>query len=143
MTKTAIFVSAFLAILLLTVTVRAQQTQELYQRALLQEHAAGHLEDAISLYMQAARTVGVDRALAARALFRAAACHEKLGHPTDAANLYGEVLRAYPEQRNEVGLAQERLAVLRRLSSAGVTDTPVTGQGDAAISTARLFERYC
>ena len=89
-------------LLLLPVSVAAQEALELYQRALVQEHATGHLEGAIALYTGAARAADADRPLAARALVRAAGCYEKLGRPTDAANLYAEVMRTYPEQRGEI-----------------------------------------
>jgi len=135
--------SAVLAMVVLSVAVTAQQAQALYQRGLIQEHAAGHLEEAIALYTQAARTAGADRALAARALMRAAASHEKLGHSTDAANLYAEVMRAYPEQRADVRLAQERLTVLRRQAPASAAGTPAAGRDDVSASTAPVFERYC
>ena len=39
---------------------------------------------------------------------RAAGSYEKLGHRSDAAKVYAEVLRAYPERSAEVSLAQER-----------------------------------
>src|ERR1700683_1702422 len=93
--------------LALSVPVTAQQAPELYQRGLLQEHAIGHLEDAIALYTRAARAAGADRALAARALVRAAGAYEKLGRTADAATVYAEVMRTYPEQRAEVSLAQK------------------------------------
>ena len=47
-----------LGVLTLSVPVRGQEAPTLYQRGLVQEHAAGHLEDAIALYMQAARAAG-------------------------------------------------------------------------------------
>ena len=68
---------------------------ELYQRALVQEQAAGNLPEAIQLYRQAAREAGSDRGLAARALIRAAGSYEKLGQPA-ASELYTEIMRTYP-----------------------------------------------
>jgi hypothetical protein len=135
-------VSGVLMLLALLVPVTAQQAAELYEQGLVQEHANGHLEDAIALYVKAARTAGADRALAARALIRAAGAHEKLGHQLEAAAMYADVLRVYPEQRAEVSVAQERLRVLRRRSSADST-----AQHSAAMSvssaTAPVLERYC
>jgi hypothetical protein len=141
MTKKA-FLPSFLLMLALSVPVAAQQASELYERGLVQEHATGHLEDAIALYVQAAHAAGGDRALAARALVRAAGGYEKLGHRTDAANVYAEVLRAYPEQRAEVSLAQERLGILRRPAPVGLSkksDATVT----VSSATAPMLERYC
>jgi Protein of unknown function (DUF1592)/Protein of unknown function (DUF1588)/Protein of unknown function (DUF1585) len=131
-----------LVMLALSVSLTAQQATELYQRGLLQEHAIGHLEDAIALYTRAARAAGADRALGARALVRAAGAYEKLGRTADAANGYAEVMRTYPEQRAEVSLAQKRLDILRSqapvgVSKPGVADTRVPS------SMAPVLERYC
>jgi uncharacterized protein DUF1592/uncharacterized protein DUF1588/uncharacterized protein DUF1585 len=128
--------------LVLSVSVTAQQAGELYERGLVQEHATGRLEDAIALYTQAARVAGADRALAARALVRAAGAYEKLGHPTDASNVYAEVMRGYPEQRAEVSLAQARLSILRRHAPGGTWNASVTGVS-VSPAMASVFERYC
>ena len=45
-------------VLLPAATATAQQASELYQRALVQEHAEGNLPDAIALYRQAAQAAG-------------------------------------------------------------------------------------
>ena len=112
--------------LLLTLAVSiglvAQSAQELYLRGLVQEQANGDLEEAISLYAQAAKAAGRDRALAARALMRMAGAHEKLGDDTEAAIAYAEVVRAYPEQREAVAIAQERLTALGRATRAGAAN---------------------
>ena len=136
------FLPGLLVMLGLSVPVMAQQAPELYQRGLVQEHAAGHLEDAIALYMQAAQAAGADRALAARALMRAAGSDEKLGHRSDAAKVYAEVLRAYPERSAEVSLAQERLSILRD-ASVGISKKDVAVNGDVSSSTALMLDRYC
>jgi hypothetical protein len=115
----------------LSVHMAAQQAPDLYAQALVQEHATGHLEQAIALYTQAAREAGADRELAARALVRAAGCNEKLGRLADAAKLYGEVLQTYPEQRPQVTVAQERLSSTR-VAEAGVVRPSMA-----------VFERYC
>jgi hypothetical protein len=100
--------------LVLSLALAAQSAQELYQRGLVQEHADGNLKRAIELYAQAAQTAGKDRALAAKALIRMGSSQEKLGADPDAEKTYHELLRAYPEQRAEVAVAQERLKALRR-----------------------------
>jgi Protein of unknown function (DUF1592)/Protein of unknown function (DUF1588)/Protein of unknown function (DUF1585) len=141
MTRKA-FLPGVLLMLALSVPVLAQQAPDLYQRGLVQEHAVGHLEDAIVLYLQAAHTPGADRPLAARALVRAAGAYEKLGHQSDAANVYAEVLRAYPEQRAEVSLAQERLRILRD-ASVGVSKKRLAVVGDVSSSTTPVLDRYC
>ena len=101
----------------------AQSAQELYQRGLVQEHANGDLKQAIALYAQAAQTAGSDRALAAKALIRMAGSQEKLGEDAEAASAYAELVRAYPEQRAEVAIAQDRLRALRQATRAGAAPT--------------------
>src|SRR5262245_9671427 len=93
-----------------------QKALELFQKALVQEQAAGNLKEAIALYQQAAKEAGGDRELAARSLVRAAACYEKLASP-QAAQLYQDVIRNYPEQREQVATAQAHLQELRRAHS--------------------------
>jgi hypothetical protein len=140
MTRKA-FLPGLLMMVALSASVMAQQAPELYQQALVQEHATGHLEEAIALYLQASRAAGTDRALAARALMRAAGSYEKLGHLANAAGVYAEVLRAYPEQRAEVSLAQERLSILRHAPVS--PGKGLVGVGDGSFSTAPVLERYC
>jgi hypothetical protein len=95
----------------------AQNAQDLYQQALVQERAAGNLEKAIELFHNAARESGGDRALAAKALIGAARCYEKLGQ-TRSRQLYEEVERSYADQREQAAFARERLA------SAGAQGSP-------------------
>lgn len=132
-----------LMVLALSASVMAQQAQDLYQRGLVQEHAAGRLEEAISLYTQAARATGADRALAARALMRAAGCWEKLGRLTDAARVYADVIRTYPDQRVEAARAQERSGVLNRRLPTTASRPPDAEPSDVSSATAPMFARYC
>src|SRR5688572_2006427 len=113
MTRTG-FAAGVLFTLAATIGLVAQSAQELYQRALVEEQANGNLTQAIALYVRAAQGAGKDRALAAKALMRMAGAHEKRGAEADAEKSYTELVRAYPEQRSEVTVAQQRLAVLRR-----------------------------
>lgn len=134
-----------LVALLMTVALTAgaagsEVALELYQRALVQEQAAGNLPEAISLYQQAAKEAGSDRSLAARALIRAAGSYEKLAQPA-AAELYAEVMRTYPEQREQVAVAQSRLAALKRSSPRTVQTR--AGRTDVSAVFDPLFETYC
>ncbi len=128
--KSTAFLIAVLFTLAATIGLVAQSAQEVYQRGLVEEQATGNLKQAIALYAQAAQIAGKDRALAAKALMRMAGAHEKLGAEADAEKSYSELLRAYPEQRTEVAVAQQRLAVLRRARRA-----------DAAIQPAATADR--
>jgi tetratricopeptide (TPR) repeat protein len=112
-----------------------QNAQETYQRGLVQEQAAGDLKRAIELYLEAAKEAGKDRALAAKALIRAAGSEEKLGQP-EAATLYAEVLRTYPEQRDQAVVAQTRLAALSQ-GTGGSSHT------DVSAVFGPLIQEYC
>jgi len=130
------------SVLGLSLSILSQNAQEIYQRALVQEQAAGKLPQAIELYLQAAKGAGRDRTLAAKALIRAAGSREKLGQP-EAADLYSEVLRAYPEQREQVQMAQMRLAVLTQKSPAASQGAGKLAGTDVSTVASPLFEEYC
>jgi hypothetical protein len=142
MTRRAVL--ALMMIICLTAGAASAQTAlELYQRALVQEQAAGNLPQAIELYRQAAKEAGGDRGLAARALIRAAGSYEKLGQPA-ASELYTEIMRTYPEQQEEVALAQSRLAALKRSSPQGAPTSPArTGRTDVSAVFDSFFETNC
>jgi tetratricopeptide (TPR) repeat protein len=135
--------------LLMTISLTAgaagpQSALELYQQALVQEQAVGNLPDAIDLYRKAANgAAGNDRGLAARALIRAAASYEKLGQPA-ASELYAEVMRTYPEQREQVAYAQSRIAALKRPSPRSAqTNSVRAGRTDVSSVFDPIFEMYC
>jgi hypothetical protein len=124
-------------------TAAPQSALELYQRGLVQEQATGNLTDAIALFREAAQKSGVDRSLAAWALIHAAGAYEKLGNAA-ASGLYSEVVRTYPEQREQVALAQSRLTALKGASTRlnGKTSSPARGADLSAVFDP-LFETYC
>src|SRR5262245_53994987 len=121
-----------------------QKALELFQRALVQEQAAGNLKEAIALYQQAAKEAGGDRELAARSLMRAAACYEKLAS-TQAPQLYQEVIRNYPDQREHVATAQSRLQELRRTSSTRTAAAPRLNAASAGMASivSPMINSYC
>jgi hypothetical protein len=131
-----------LLVLGLSLSLLSQNAQEIYQRGLVQEQAAGKLPQAIELYLQAAKEAGKDRTLAAKALIRAAGSQEKLGQP-EAADLYAEVLRVYPEQREQAQTAQMRIAALTQKSPATSQVVGRPGGTDVSAVASPLFEEYC
>ena len=70
------------------------------------EEVEGDLHGAIDAYATLAQ--GSDRAIAAQALVRMAACYEKLGEP-DARDVYQRVLRDYADQADPAAEARDRL----------------------------------
>jgi hypothetical protein len=142
MTRTG-SVLAVLLTLAVPIGVLAQSAQELYQRGLVQEHANGDLTQAIALYVRAAQTAGSDRPLAAKALIRMAGSQEKLGEHAKAASAYAQLVRAYPEQRTQVSIAQDRLRALRQATRAGAAPTRTASLSDVSSLTRPLFDSYC
>jgi hypothetical protein len=142
MTRTG-WVLAVLLTLTVPIGLVAQSAQELYQRGLVQEHANGDLKRAIALYAQAAQTAGSDRALAAKALIRMAGSEEKRGEDAEAARVYAELVRAYPEQRAEVAVAEDRLRALRQALRAGAAPIRAASLSDVSSLTRPLFDSYC
>ena len=125
----------------LSLSLLSQNAQESYQRGLVAEQAAGKLPQAIELYLQAAKESGKDRTLAAKALIRAAGAWEKLGEH-EAVNLYAQVMREYPEQRDQAQVAKLRLASL-------TLESPPKPQGrgqtatDVSSVVSPVFDQYC
>ena len=73
------------------------------------EEVESDLRGAIDAYAKLAQ--GSDRAIAATALVRMAACYEKLGEP-EAQEIYQRVLHDYADQAEPVAAARARLAAL-------------------------------
>lgn len=136
--------AALLTLLLVAVgTAAPQSALELYQRGLVQEQATGNLTDAIALFREAAQKSGGDRSLAAWALIHAAGAYEKLGNAA-ASGLYAEIVRTYPEQREQVALAQSRLTALK--GAPARFNGKIGSQARRADLSAvfnPLFETYC
>jgi len=113
----------------------AQTPQDLFNQALLEERAAGNLPEAIRLYQRAAGESS-DRVLAAQALINAARAYERLGQTEASRNLYTQIVRAFPEQAEQVLTANQRLAqtgvvqgTVRSTSGEPVSDVKVKLSG--------------
>jgi hypothetical protein len=136
LTEVLILVCSFSAVLL------AENAREVYQRALVQEQGAGNLRQAIDLYERAAKDAGQDRTLAAKALVHAAGCYGKLGEPK-AAELYAEVVRGYPEQRESVAAAQTALTTLTRGKPARQQTISSSLSGQLTAVVGPVLDEYC
>jgi Carboxypeptidase regulatory-like domain/Polysaccharide lyase family 4, domain II/Tetratricopeptide repeat len=91
-------------------TLFAQSPQELFNQALVQERAAGNLEQAAQLFQQVARASSDDRSLAVQGLMGAARSYQKLGQTDQSKRLYDEVIRSYADQKEQVALARQYMA---------------------------------
>src|SRR5262245_3178763 len=91
-------------------TLLAQTPQEFFNQALIQERAAGNLDQAIELFQRAARESSGDRSLAVQALMGAARSYQKLGQADQSKRLYEEVIRSYADQKEQVAMARQYMA---------------------------------
>jgi Tol biopolymer transport system component len=113
-------ITAVLALALVVVSSGyAQQTaEELYQAGLYQEEVQGNLERAIDVYRQILEDFPNNRALGAKAQLHVGLCYEKLGR-RQAQQAYQRVIDDYPEHRDEVLVARQRLARLLPVADGG------------------------
>ena len=94
----------------------AQIPEKLYQKALVKEEGEGALLEAISIYNQVADDQNAEKTLQAKALLHIGMCYEKLGKQ-EAVKAYQRVVSNFPEQKNEVTIAMERLSKLSVMDS--------------------------
>ncbi len=134
--KRTLLIALFIAVTALAV----ENPMSIYQRALVQEQAAGNLKQAIALYERAAKEAGKDRTLAAKALARAAACYQKLGDPR-ATQVYRQIVSEYPEQRAQASSARLQLASFQRSSQRDAI--PPKLASDLANVVVSLMNTYC
>ncbi len=86
----------------------------LLRAAIEKEEVDGDLQAAIDLYKQIVAKYGDSRAVAAKALLRLGGCYEKLGEEQAglAQKTYEKIVANYPDQKEVVNLAKEKLTQL-------------------------------
>ena len=92
-------------------TQQNESAEVLLGAALHQQEVEGNLEAAIKTYQEVLAEHPDNRPIAARALVQMGRCYEKLGL-TDAREVYQRVIDNFPDQREEVATARQRLASL-------------------------------
>jgi len=99
-----------LAICLILISYNSftQTAEELLPKAIQLEEVNGELEKAIEVYQKIILDFPEKKSIAAKAQFHIGLCYEKLGLK-EALKAYRAVVNNYPDQQNEVALAQERL----------------------------------
>jgi Tol biopolymer transport system component len=138
-----VVMTGFLAIAV--ALAQSRPAADLYQDALRLEEVNGDLKGAIEQYKKLAE--GSDKAIAAKALLRMAACYETLGQ-NDAKAVYERILRDFAGQTEAATEARARLASITGAApAAGKTAMTVrqvwTGVGDAnAISRDGRYLAY-
>lgn len=91
-----------------TTTFAQQSSGQLFEKALYTEEVKGELQNAIEEYQTILKDFPENRPIAAKAQLHIGLCYEKLGLK-EAKKAYQKVLDSYPEQKQEITLAKERL----------------------------------
>ena len=123
------------ALLCVSAPLAASTPAELYQEGLTRETAEGDLEAAIAIFEKIVEEHGDDAAVAANAQLHIGMCHEKLGR-SEARSAYERVIARFPDEREVVEQARERLQALEEAAEAR---RPQAGAGPA--KTAEMMEK--
>jgi len=87
--------------------------EEIFERAFYYEDVQGDLEKAIELYEQVLKQFPENREIAAKSQLRIGLCYEKMGWE-EAEKAFQKVVDNYPDQKEAVKLAREKLSILDR-----------------------------
>ena len=98
------------------ITPLQQTAGELFEKALYLEEAQGDLEKAIDLYKKILKDFPGNREISAKATLHMGFCYEKLGLK-QAQEAYQQVVDEFPEQKEAVKLAQEKLSVIYKMEA--------------------------
>ena len=112
-----IFSALFFAILCLLFVFGNSQSQEsaaeIFEKAFYYEDVQGNLQKAIELYEQILKQFPENRVIAAKAQLHVGLCYEKLGLQ-EAEKAFQNVVDNYPDQKDAVKKAQEKLSILQK-----------------------------
>ena len=106
-----IAVSILFSLINLREALPQESAEELYEAALFKKEAEGDLEGAMRLFLKIITTFPENRKIGAKAQLQIGRCYEKLGME-QALKAYQKVMDSYPEQKEEVELAKEKIAIL-------------------------------
>ena len=109
--RIAILISLTILLTLAAPAVGQQTPGELLQSALYKQQVEGDLQGAVTILEGLIEDFGQHREIAARALVQLGLAHETLGS-TEAQRAYQRIVSDYPDQREQVVVAQSRLAAL-------------------------------
>jgi Tol biopolymer transport system component len=92
--------------------VQAQNSQQLFQKGIIQEEGEGNLTKAIEIYNSLVNDNRVKRTLRAKALLHVGICYEKLGNQ-NAKRTYQKLIAEYSDQSAIVAMGKEKLKGLK------------------------------
>ena len=94
----------------------AQQSEKLFQQAMMMEEGEGDLNKAIEIYYKLINDVSVERSIRAESLMQVGICYEKLGKK-NALNAYQKLVTEYGDQEEIVALARKKIQSLKSASN--------------------------
>ncbi len=122
--------------LLFSNLVQQESAKELFEKALYLEETKGDLEKAIEVYLRIVKEFPDERVTAAKAQLHIGICFEKLGLK-EAEKSYRKVVDNYPEQRETVRIAKEKLNLI--IKAQAVVDK---GEKEFRINPVKTFQEY-
>ena len=99
--------------LIIMASGQEQQAQKLLSEAIYQEEVNGDLVNAIKTYQLILTRYPDNRKISAEALLHLGLCYEKQGNQ-EAVKTYNRLVSNFPEQKNQVAIARERLSRLKQ-----------------------------
>lgn len=121
--KRIIVILFYCLMISLTISGQDKQAEKLLRDAIYQEEVNGDLNDVIKMYESIVTKFPDNRAVAAKAQLHIGICYEKLGLK-EARKAYDKVVNNYPDQKNMVTMAKERLTRLMTLAEKDL-ETPL------------------
>jgi Tol biopolymer transport system component len=111
--KNIILIMIFCLGPMIMVSGQEQQAQKLLSEAIYQEEVKGDLDNAIKTYQLILSKYPDNRKISAEVLLHLGMCYEKLGNQ-EAIKTYKRLVNNFPEQKNQVAVARERLSKLEK-----------------------------
>jgi len=106
-----IAISILFSLICLREALPQESAEELYEGAIFKKEAEGDLEGAIQLFLKITTSFPDNRKMGAKAQLQIGMCYEKMGMK-QALKAYQKVAESYPEQTEEIKLAEEKIAIL-------------------------------
>lgn len=106
-----IAISILFSLICLREALPQESAEGLYEGAIFKKEAEGDLEGAIQLFLKIITSFPDNRKMGAKAQLQLGMCYEKTGMK-QALKAYQKVAESYPEQTEEIKLAEEKIAIL-------------------------------